>query len=217
MAKQLSEKLVKSNIDTITEKKSANITKTTSKKNEIVVKFKKNGQTGTPIYAHDGDVGMDVVATDVEYLVDIDAFVYHTGLYCESDKNIGCFLMPRSSNRKTEAYMPNSIGLVDTYQYRGEICFVFKNRTSIDVTAAIYALSYIDSQAWWKKPFLSFNKIWNDKVQEIINNPMIFAPYQVGEKIGQMVFFTHPTVNIEEVNSLSETERGEGGFGSTGK
>lgn len=37
-----------------------------------------------------------------------------------------------------------------------------------------------------------------------------------GERIAQMVIAPYLSVNYEEADSLSETERGEGGFGSTG-
>ena len=38
-----------------------------------------------------------------------------------------------------------------------------------------------------------------------------------GERIAQMVIAPYLSVNYEEADALSETERGEGGFGSTGK
>ena len=38
-----------------------------------------------------------------------------------------------------------------------------------------------------------------------------------GERIAQLVIAKHETISLEEVASLDETERGEGGFGSTGK
>lgn len=38
-----------------------------------------------------------------------------------------------------------------------------------------------------------------------------------GERIAQMVFSKHETVSWLEVELLSETDRGEGGFGHTGK
>ena len=41
--------------------------------------------------------------------------------------------------------------------------------------------------------------------------------YVVGDRIGQLVIMEIPKVNIIEVQELSSTERGEGGFGSTGK
>lgn len=39
---------------------------------------------------------------------------------------------------------------------------------------------------------------------------------QHGERIAQMVIAKHETVQWEEVETLSETERGAGGFGSSG-
>lgn len=38
-----------------------------------------------------------------------------------------------------------------------------------------------------------------------------------GERIAQMVIAPYLSVNYEEADELSETERGEGGFGSTGR
>jgi len=38
-----------------------------------------------------------------------------------------------------------------------------------------------------------------------------------GERIAQMVFQRVPQVSLEEVEELSDTSRGEGGFGHTGK
>jgi dUTP pyrophosphatase len=45
---------------------------------------------------------------------------------------------------------------------------------------------------------------------------MDFAPYQVGERIAQMVVLPYPNVKISVREELSETERGSGAFGSTG-
>ena len=41
--------------------------------------------------------------------------------------------------------------------------------------------------------------------------------YQIGDKIGQLVILPYPQVTFEEVEELSETERGSGSYGSTGK
>lgn len=41
--------------------------------------------------------------------------------------------------------------------------------------------------------------------------------YNVGDKIGQIVVLPVPELNFEVVEELSDTKRGEGGFGSTGK
>jgi dUTP pyrophosphatase len=40
--------------------------------------------------------------------------------------------------------------------------------------------------------------------------------YGIGDKVGQLVIIPYPTIELEEVNELSETNRGENGFGSSG-
>lgn len=126
-------------------------------------------------------------------------------------------MFPRSSNRRTEAYLTNSVGIADTALYRGEIVFCYKNRESIESLAVVKRTSEFfrlleNGFALVDAAHLSM-KIYNDTV----SNPMLYAPYQVGERIGQMVFLAHTNVRLNEVEELSETERGEGGFGSTRK
>lgn len=41
--------------------------------------------------------------------------------------------------------------------------------------------------------------------------------YKAGERIGQLIIMPIPQIELEEVNELSDTERGSGGYGSTGK
>jgi dUTP diphosphatase len=40
--------------------------------------------------------------------------------------------------------------------------------------------------------------------------------YAIGDRIGQLLIIPYPQIELEEVNELSESERGTGGFGSTG-
>jgi dUTP pyrophosphatase len=46
-------------------------------------------------------------------------------------------------------------------------------------------------------------------------NPREF--YNVGDRICQIIIVPHPIIQIVEVDELSESSRGIGGFGSTGK
>lgn len=39
--------------------------------------------------------------------------------------------------------------------------------------------------------------------------------YSMGDKVAQLIILPYPQITFEEVDELSETERGEGGFGST--
>lgn len=40
--------------------------------------------------------------------------------------------------------------------------------------------------------------------------------YEVGDRIGQLIIMPYPEVQFEEVTELSSTDRGVGGYGSTG-
>ena len=40
--------------------------------------------------------------------------------------------------------------------------------------------------------------------------------YEVGDRVGQMIIMPYPEVSLVEMENLSNTERGEGGFGSSG-
>ena len=43
-----------------------------------------------------------------------------------------------------------------------------------------------------------------------------FESYEVGDRVAQIMILPYPKVNFIETDQLSNTERGEGGFGSTG-
>lgn len=94
------------------------------------VKIKKLvEQAVIPAYAHpDEDAGLDLTATSVKF--EHGCWVYGTGLAMEIPKGYVGLVFPRSSNRKTEAYLTNSVGVIDS-GYRGEIMFSFKNRDRI--------------------------------------------------------------------------------------
>ena len=51
-------------------------------------------------------------------------------------------------------------------------------------------------------------------IVNLSNQPYVINP---GDRIAQMVFIKVEHVEFVEVDTLDETERGEGGFGSTGK
>lgn len=196
---------------------------------EIEVKIKKiHPDAVIPSYAHNGDVGMDMTAVSVEYDIDNDMYIYHTGLAFESEFNVGQFLFLRSSNCKTDAYLCNHVGIADSAIYRGEIQFRMKNRESIETIAHreamkqfIFSLnmtSKMDPRGSMQNHMQIASDLYGqveDDVKERAKN-LEFAPYKVGDRIGQMVFLGYPTVKLVEVDELSTTVRNDGGFGSTG-
>lgn len=42
-------------------------------------------------------------------------------------------------------------------------------------------------------------------------------PYQIGDRIGQLIIIPYPKIEFNEVDELSDSDRGTGGHGSTGK
>ena len=177
-----------------------------------------------PVKAHEDDLGFDLTATSIKYDQESDTFIYGTGIKCASDKPIHALLFPRSSNCFTEVYLTNSVGVIDTVTYRGEIQLRFKNRTSAQTRAENYAAHQMSILPWWKKIFKpgdELNCMYYSKVYEYLNDYMEdatkYAPYKLGDKIGQLVFISTPNVKLCQVDELDETARGEGGFGSTGK
>ena len=128
-----------------------------------------------PTYAKDGDAGMDLVATSIKF--DGTQITYGTGLAIEIPEGFVGLVFPRSSIRKTDLSLSNSVGVIDS-GYRGEIQATFNQK----------ALSK--------------------------NGSLL---YGVGDRIMQIIIIPYPPIEFEEVNELNNTERGEGGFGSTGK
>ena len=82
-------------------------------------------------------------------------------------------------------------------------------RSSISKTPLIQAncVGVIDS-SYRGEVCVRFKRLKEDKEH---------LEYQAGDRIGQLMIIPYPEIEIEEVKELTSTERGEGGFGSTGK
>lgn len=165
------------------------------------VKIKKLAENAViPTYAKEGDAGLDLVATS--RTTDQNGnVVYGTGLSVEIPKGYVGLLFPRSSNAKTNLYLTNSVGVIDS-GYRGEIMFKYK-------CVHHHVCNYIK---WWIKKNILKQENPSVSIQLFFNNE-----YNVGDRIGQLVIVKHPTIEFVESESLSETDRGNNGFGSTGK
>lgn len=47
--------------------------------------------------------------------------------------------------------------------------------------------------------------------------PMGAKKYKIGERVGQLIIVPYPKIQLVEVDELNDTQRGQGGFGSSGK
>ena len=140
-----------------------------------------------PTYAKHGDAGMDLTATSKWY-DESGNVCYGTQLAFEIPNGFAGFLFPRSSNTKKDLILGNSVGVIDS-GYRGEVVLKFKA---------------IDTQ-YLQDGKLTFLK--RDFMKE----------YNIGDRIGQIVIIPVPQIEFNVVDELSTTDRGVGGFGSSGK
>ena len=180
------------------------------------IKIKKlNDKAIIPTYAHATDAGLDLTATSIKHDFGKDVFIYGTGLAVEIPKGYVGLIFPRSSNRNTEAYMTNHVGVIDS-GYRGEVMVCYKNRTTTNIADEISDIA-IDLYDLIDKND-KFNNCDNlaENISEI-NRNAVKQPYDVGDRIAQLIIIPYPHIEFEEVDELSDTDRGANGHGSTGR
>lgn len=180
------------------------------------IKIKKlNDKAVIPTYAHATDAGLDLTATSIKHDFGKDVFIYGTGLAVEIPKGYVGLIFPRSSNRNTEAYMTNHVGVIDS-GYRGEVMVCYKNRTTTNIADEISDIA-IDLYDLIDKN----NKFSNcgslEENISAINRNAVKQPYNVGDRIAQLIIIPYPHIEFEEVDELSDTDRGANGHGSTGR
>lgn len=158
-----------------------------------------NKEIETPVlkYSKQGDAGIDLTATSKWY--DEQGNVcYGTNRAFEIPQGYVGLLFPRSSNANKDLLLSNSVGVLDS-GYRGEVMFKFKHS--------------IRCLGLWTLIKCIFKKNGiNTHIYNITNKD-----YEIGERIGQLIILHYPQIEFKEVSELSETERGSGGYGSTGK
>lgn len=138
------------------------------------VRFKRLAASAViPSYAKPGDAGLDLTAVSVVSSSG-SQISYGTGLAVEIPEGYVGLIFPRSSIRKYELELSNSVGVIDS-GYRGEIQFTFNKTNGLDSKS-----------------------------------------YEIGDRIGQLMILPYPMIEIEEAEELTDTVRGEGGFGSSG-
>jgi len=174
------------------------------------IKIKKlHPEAIIPKYAQKGDAGLDMTAISAEIHKSGMFIEYGTGLAVEIPVGHVGLLFPRSSVSKTSLVLANHVGVVDS-GYRGEIKFRYK-----DLGMGVYeyepeVLKTLQEDRQRKGlPALTGpaeNVIW------VAHE----SAYEVGDRIGQLVIIPYPYVEFEEATELSDTDRGEGGYGSTG-
>jgi dUTP pyrophosphatase len=158
-----------------------------------------------PSYSKKGDAGMDLTAVEKYYDVH-GCVVYRTGIAIEIPEGYVGMVFPRSSICKQDLTLINSVGIIDS-GYRGEIIMKFKP-----------ALMFVSDEEGLisdeNDTFMCADGVeipWDDRI------PISALDYEVGDRIAQLIIMPYPHIEFEEVEELTETERGDGGYGSTGR
>ena len=134
--------------------------------------------------------GWDVTVTDIEQ-VEEDFVICKLGFALDLPEGYKLTLVPRSSLTKTKWILQNSPGLGDA-DYKGEYQYRFR------------ALP-------------NGIEVHKNKYDTLIGLSYPEFPYKEGDRIGQVYLEEVIPIEFEEVEELTSSERGEGGFGSTDK
>ena len=141
-----------------------------------------------PTKAHTTDAGYDLYAHSKYYDYDGNV-VYGSGVAMEIPQGYVGLVFPRSSNAKKGLILSNSVGIIDS-GFVGEITFKFKGAVAI-----------------------SMELLGQDGTKNMVGD----LSYDVGDRVGQIIIMPYPNIEFVEVEELSDSERGDGGYGSSGK
>lgn len=160
-----------------------------------------------PTKAHNIDNGYDLYAVDCNYDEKLDAYVYSTGISIGVPVGYSLDVIPKSRHRKTSTYMPNSPSDIDP-GYTGIIYVTYKPRLPkiarriLEGLLNMLGINEVES-------YNKLNKLRQALLDEV--NP----PYGAGQAIAQCYLTPHPDINFNVVDELPESDRGEGGHGSS--
>lgn len=152
-----------------------------------------------PQYQTYGAAGFDLHAVEEAIIKPGETALVRTGLAFELPPDYALFIYPRSGvSLRTKLRVANSVGVVDS-DYRGDVSVIIENIAFSTGDEDCIAESLTGSIVTIKE--------WAEKGTYIIRK---------GDRIAQGVIQRVPRAQFEVVGELSETERGAGGFGSTG-
>lgn len=163
------------------------------------IKFKKlNKKAVIPTKAHPTDVGYDLVAVTKIYT---DKYVeYGLGLAMAIPEGHAGLIFANSRVSKYDLDLSNAVAVLDP-PFRGEVRLRYKHTTVPQTAVSVQT-----------NTCLGF--VTDVEVEPVIV-PFTPKEFNVGDVVGQLVVIPVPELEFIETDTLDETDRGEGGFGST--
>ncbi len=164
------------------------------------VKIKRVKDVELPRYAKPGDSGFDLVAAEDVIIKPGETKVIPTGLSFEIPPGYEMQVRPRSGMTR-DTKLRVALGTIDS-GFRGEVGVITDNVSIVE---------YASQPSLLKGAFVGDNDFNVTKATkyEVIK-------VKKGDRIAQGVITPVLTANFVEVDKLSDSERGTGGFGSTG-
>ena len=151
----------------------------------------------TPEYAHAGDSGMDVYALDDYVIHPGETKLIPTGIKMAVPNGYEIQVRAKSGRAlKTKMRIANAVGTCDA-SYRGEIQVIMENI---------------------EPPIKDITYDFDDNGRPIITSILRGSDMTIGkgEKFAQLVLMEVPKAVLFQVENLDDTERADGGFGSSG-
>lgn len=200
----------------------------------VDIKFKRDDGAYSPVSGSVGSAGIDISAKDGGLIPCGTTELIKTGLYFEIPEGKFIRAVPRSGlSLKSMARIPNSPGTIDS-DYRGEFGIILNCDypkeffESLVVSSSIMTLmtfllifivTGLDLMFLWKSALSILVIFFNLGVQvgllDYFSRFYGFK-YNAGDRLLQIIIEDYYSPNFIEVNELSVTDRGIGGFGSTG-
>ena len=156
-----------------------------------------------PKKAHKDDAGFDLVAVEDTIIEPNETKLIKTGLAVELPPGYEMQIRPRSGvTLKTNLRV--QLGTVDA-NYRGEVGVIVDNTNGSGVFVG-HTMGFVDGTY----------KVDNYNEEDVFMGADVYYLIRKGDRIAQAVIQRLPAVEMVDVEELSESERGAGGFGSTG-
>lgn len=197
-------------------------------RNKVPVKIKRlHPDAVIPRYATEGAAGFDLVAVEDVVIKPGETALVKTGIAVQLPEGYELQIRPRSGiSKKTKLRISNSPGTVDA-DYTGEVGVLIDNIALPDYTAwysnedgYVVAKETVDYMLTLGSDIENIR--WHGPDETTV--PLKFGWYRPdktyiirkGDRVAQGVIAEAPQAIFVEVDELGETERGDGGFGSTG-
>ena len=177
------------------------------------INFKKLSDTAiAPTKGHYNDAGFDLYADEDATLAYGETKAIATNIALELPDGYMADVRPRSGLTSKTALRVH-YGTVDA-GYRGGIGIICENASAEN---ARYSDAYSVAAALGVATSKDSDKIDNLLEKSNEYNEKSVIGIKRGDKIAQLVIQKIPDVQLVEADELNDTERGAGGFGSTGK